>query len=66
MLNTLNKYVTNTFTEKVNNATGAIARFSGPLALLLLLAGDGHALSSRLARGPEKRTLAPVQPPFLG
>ena len=48
------------------SATGAIAHFSGPLASLLLVAGDGHASSSRLAREPEKCTLAPVQLPNLG
>ncbi len=48
------------------HATHPIARFSGRLALLLLLAWDGHAASSRLAKRPEKRTLGRVQPPFLG
>jgi len=48
------------------SAAGAIAHFSGPLASLLLVAGDGHASSSRLARGPEKCTLAPAQLPNPG
>jgi hypothetical protein len=48
------------------NATGTIAHFSSPLALLFLVAGGGHASSSRLAREPEKCTLAPVQLPNLG
>ncbi len=48
------------------SATHPIARFSGRLALLLLLAGNGHAASSRLASQPEKRTLGRVQLRFLG
>ena len=47
------------------HATYPIARFSSRLALLLLLAWDGHAASSRLAKRPEKRTLRYVQSPFL-
>jgi hypothetical protein len=48
------------------HATHPIARFSGPLALLLRLAWNGHAALSRLASRPEKRTLGYVQSPFLG
>ena len=48
------------------HATHPIARFFGRLALLLLLAWDGHAASSRLAKPPKKRTLGCVQLPFLG
>ena len=48
------------------NATHPIARFSDRLALLLLLAGECHAASSRLASQSEKRTLGHVQLPFLG
>jgi len=40
------------------NATHPIAHFSGCRALLLRLAWNGHAASSRLAQQPEKRTLA--------
>ena len=47
-------------------ATHPIARFFGRFALLLLLAWDGHAASSRLAKPPKKRTLGCVQLPFLG
>ena len=47
-------------------ATHPIARFSARLALLLLLAGECHAASSRLASQSEKRTLGRVQLPFLG
>ena len=48
------------------NATHPIARFSDCLALLLLLAWECHAASSRLASQSEKRTLGRVQLPFLG
>jgi len=48
------------------SATDAIAHFSGSLAALLLVAEVQSASSSRLARKPEKRTLAPVQPRNLG
>ena len=47
-------------------ATHPIARFSARLAWLLLLAGECHAASSRLASQAEKRTLGRVQLPFLG
>ena len=47
-------------------ATHSIASFSDYLALLLLLAGECHAASSRLASQAEKRTLGRVQLPFLG
>ena len=47
-------------------ATHPIARFSDRLALLLLLAGECHAASSRLASQSKKRTLGRVQLPFLG
>lgn len=43
-----------------------IARISSRLALLLLLAGDGHAASSRLARQLEIRTLGRIQLRFPG
>ena len=48
------------------SATHPIARFVGRPALLLLLAGDGPAASSRLARKPTNRTLGRVQLRFLG
>ncbi len=48
------------------HATHPIARFLGRWALLLLLAWDGHAASSRLAQQPKKRTLGCVQLPNLG
>ena len=48
------------------NATGAIAHFSGSLALLFLVVEVQSTSSSRLARKPEKRTLAPVQQRNLG
>ena len=47
-------------------ATHPIVRFSARLALLLLLAWECHAASSRLASQSEKRTLGRVQLPFLG
>ena len=47
-------------------ATHPIARFSVRLALLLLLAWECHAASSRLASQSEKRTLGRVQLPFPG
>jgi len=43
------------------SATCAIAHFSGSLAALFLVAEVQSASLSRLARKPEKRTLAPVQ-----
>jgi hypothetical protein len=43
-----------------------MARFSVGLTALLLLAGIGHAASSRLVRPPEKRTLEGFQLRFLG
>jgi hypothetical protein len=48
------------------DATHPIARFLGCPALLLLLAWESHAASSRLAGQPKKRTLGCVQSPFLG
>ena len=48
------------------HATYPIAHFLGRPALLLLLAWNGHAASSRLAGRPKKRTLGHVQSPFLG
>jgi hypothetical protein len=48
------------------HATYPIAHFSSRPALLLLLAWNGHAASSRLAERLEKRTLGHVQSPFLG
>ncbi len=47
-------------------ATHPIARLLGRLALLLRLAGDGPAASSRLASQPSNRTLGRVPLPFLG
>jgi hypothetical protein len=47
-------------------ATHPIARRAGRLAVLLLVAGDYPAASSRLAIRPARRTLEHVQPPFLG
>ena len=47
-------------------ATHPIARVLGRRALLLLLAWNGHAASSRLALQPKTRTLECVQLPFLG
>ncbi len=48
------------------SATHPIARFLDCLALLLLLAWDGHAASSRLAKQSKKHTLGCVQLRFLG
>ena len=45
-------------------ATHSIARFLDHLALLLLLAWEGHAASSRLAKRSKKRTLECVQLQF--
>ena len=47
-------------------ATHPIARFLDHPALLLLLAWNGHAASSRLAGRPKKRTHECVQLLFLG
>jgi hypothetical protein len=47
-------------------ATRPIARLAGRLATLLLLAGNDHAASSRLASQPASRTLGRVQLRFLG
>ncbi len=47
-------------------ATHPIARCLGHWPLLLLLAWDGHAASSRLAQRPKQRTLERVQRRFLG
>ncbi len=54
------------FHQLGEDATHPIAHFFGRLASLLLLAWDGHAASSRLARRPKKCTLARVQLRFLG
>ena len=48
------------------NATGPIPRFSGSLDYVTPPSNMKVASSSRLARKPEKRTLEPVQLPFLG
>ena len=48
------------------SATHSIARFLDHWALLLLLAWNSHAASSRLAQRPKKRTLECVQLRFLG
>ena len=48
------------------HATHPIARFLGRWSLLLFLAWDDHAASSRLAQQPKKRTLGCVQLPNLG
>ena len=45
---------------------GEIAHFSGFLALLFLVVEVQSTSSLRLARKPEKRTLAPVQQRNLG
>ena len=47
-------------------ATHSIARILARPALLLLLAWNDHAASSRLADQPKIRTLECVQLPFLG
>ena len=48
------------------SATGSIAHFSGSLDYVAPPSNMKVASSSRLARKPEKRTLEPVQLPFLG
>ena len=48
------------------SATHPIAPVLARPALLLLLAWNDHAASSRLAGQPKIRTLECVQPPFLG
>ena len=48
------------------SATGPIAHFSGSLDYVARPSNMEVASSSRLARKPEKRTLEPVQLPFLG
>ena len=48
------------------SATHPIARFLDHSALLLLLAWNSHAASSRLAERPKKCTLECVQLRFLG
>jgi len=48
------------------HATHPRAHFLGRLALLLLLAWNGHAASSRLAKRPKKYTPGRVQLRFLG
>ncbi len=47
-------------------ATRPSVRCLGHWPLLLLLAWDGHAASSRLAQRPKQRTLGRVQLRFLG
>ena len=47
-------------------ATHSIARFLDHWALLLHLAWNSHAASSRLAQRLKKRTLEYVHPRFLG
>ena len=47
-------------------AARSIARPGRRLAVLLLLAGNGHAASSRLARQRPERTLDRAQLRFLG
>lgn len=64
MYTELNKYLA--LHLKGEYATQPIAHFSSRLALLLLLAGNGHAAASRLASHLEKRTLGCIQLPFLG
>ena len=49
-----------------DHATRPLARLLSPLALLLLLAWNGHAALSRLASRLSNRTLEHVQSPFLG
>ena len=51
---------------KGDHATRPIARFVSRLALLLLVAWNGHAASSRLAEQLKKRTLGRVQLRNLG
>ena len=50
----------------VDHATHPIAHFLSRPALLLLLAWNGHAASSRLAGRLKKRTLGRVQLQNLG
>ena len=60
--------VTRFYTDHLmgERATHPIARILGCPALLLLLAWNDHAVSSRLAGQPKIRTLECVQLPFLG
>ena len=64
MYTNLNRYLAPHL--KGEPATPPIAPFSSRLASLLLLAGNNHAASSRLASQLEKGTPVGVQLPFLG
>jgi hypothetical protein len=64
-MNTDDSVVSDTH-QKGDHATHSIVRPPSRLALLLLLAWNGHAASSRLASRLSRRTLERVQLPFLG
>ena len=62
----LKDFIVNNAHRFGENAPRPIAHFSGSLDYVARPSNMEVASSSRLARKPEKRTLEPVQLPFLG